>query len=372
MTKSKILLIRSRYTDPAIRKVAQTLHEADYEVILLIWDRSGKMSTSPMKSDYTIKYFSYPAPQDKISAVFYFPIWWAYELFYLLKMNPDIIHACDLDSLYPAIISKILRKQSFVYQIYDFYANHLINGSFQLIRNTIRYFIASIEKFGIGFSDLLILVDESRYEEVKGASIKNIIYLYNTPEDCFDQKTLNAVKCSKNEIVIFYAGYISRMRGIGDIIAAVEDIENVKLILAGPIDDKTILDNTSDKIQYIGWLTYKELIDKTKDADILFRFSDPTHPETKFASPNKLFESMMCGKPIIVTDQSSMANIVRKENYGLVVPYGDINAIKHAIFSLKNDPDMCKRLGSNGRRAYEQKYSWNIMKNRLIEAYNQL
>jgi glycosyltransferase involved in cell wall biosynthesis len=374
MTTPRVLLIRSRYTDPAIRKVAQALHQAGYDVELLIWDRSGKMLTSSLKSDYVIKYFSFSAPEDKISAIFYFPIWWIYELFYLLKVNPDVIHACDLDSLYPAIISKILRKQFFVYMIYDFYANNLPNGSLQLIRNMVRYIVASIEKYGISFSDLLILVDDSRFEEVKGANIKKLIYLYNTPEDFVNLKTLSTAKSTKTETIIFYAGYISRIRGISDIIAAVEDIEDVKLILAGSIVDEKILENTvNKKIQYIGWIpTYEELIAKTEEADILFRFSDPKHPKTKFESPNKLFESMMCGKPIIVTDQSSMANIVRKENCGLVVSYGDINAIKHAILSLKNDPDLCKRLGYNGRRAYEQKYNWNIMKKRLIEAYNQL
>lgn len=373
MTMPRILLIRSRYTDPAIRKVAQALHQAGYEVTLLIWDRSGKMSNSPMKSDYVIKYFCFPAPQDKISAIFYFPIWWAYELFYLLKVNPDIIHACDLDSLYPAIISKILRKQSLVYMIYDFYANNLPNGSFQLIRNTVRPIVSSIEKFGIGFSELLILVDESRYEEVEGAKIKNLIYLYNSPEDSSARKALNSVKCSKNGIVIFYAGNISYIRGISDIITAVKDIEDVKLILAGPIIDEAILDNIVDeKVQYIGWIpTYEELIAKTKEADILFRFSDPTHPKTKFESPNKLFEAMMCRKPIIVSDQSSMAEIVRKEKCGIVIKYGNIHEIKEAITQLKSQK-LREMLGDNGRDAYEHKYGWEIMRVRLINQYEYL
>jgi hypothetical protein len=39
---------------------------------------------------------------------------------------------------------------------------------------------------------------------------------------------------------------------------------------------------------------------------------------------------------------------------------------------LKNDPALCKRLGENGRKAYETKYSWKIMEERLLEVYEKL
>jgi glycosyltransferase involved in cell wall biosynthesis len=81
---------------------------------------------------------------------------------------------------------------------------------------------------------------------------------------------------------------------------------------------------------------------------------------------------MMCGKPIITNDKTSMAGIVHAENCGLIVPYGDISAIKNAIIMLKEDPDLCNLLGANGRRAYEQKYSWTIMEKRLLAVYERL
>lgn len=370
----KVLLIRSRNTDPAIRKVAHALYQEGYDVTLLIWERNGKCLTSFDCCGYRSEYFLFPAPQDKFSAIFYLPIWWAYELFYLLKVNPDIIHACDFDAQYPAIISKILKRQYLVYMIYDFYANNLPNGSFQWIRNMVRYFVALIERFGIGFSDLLILTDESRYEEVKGAKIKSIIYMYNTPEEIYKQKNLEVHSGSENKITIFYAGIINNHRGIQDMIAAVKDIENVILILAGPLIDRAILDNNTDKkVRYIGWIpTYEELINKTNEADILFRFSDPNHPKTKYESPNKLFEAMMCGKPIIVSGCSSMATIVQEEKCGIVIKYGNIQEIRGAILKLIINPKIREELGNNGKIAYGQKYAWFIMRKRLVCAYHQM
>jgi glycosyltransferase involved in cell wall biosynthesis len=370
-TLKKILIIRARYTDSAIRKVARSLHQEGYDVTLLIWDRSGKRSLSGEKNDYNIDYFYFRAPQDKLSVIFFLPIWWVYELFYIFKINPDIIHACDFDTQYPAIVAKIVRNKHFVYMIYDFYANGLPNGKFQWIRNSIRSVVANIEKIGIGFADLLILVDESRIEEVKGARINKLIFLYNAPDEINTEKKQKNANTSENLIVIFYAGIIHEQRGISDMITAVNDIENVELILAGHVANKAIItDKINEKIKFIGWIpTYEEIIEKTTEADILFRFSDPNHPKTKYESPNKLFEAMMCGKPIIVSDNSAMATIVRQNNCGIVVPYGDVDAIKGAIHTLKCDPDLRKKFGENGKKAYDQKYSWKIMEKRLVKAY---
>ena len=80
----------------------------------------------------------------------------------------------------------------------------------------------------------------------------------------------------------------------------------------------------------------------------------------------------MCAKPIIVSDNSSMAVIVRNEKCGIVIPYEDTEAIKKAIICLIDDVDYRERLGNNGRKAYENKYSWTIMEQRLRDAYDSL
>jgi len=159
-------------------------------------------------------------------------------------------------------------------------------------------------------------------------------------------------------------------------IKAIKDLNGVRLIIAGIGSDSEMVEKYArkcKKIQYIGWVpSYEGIIKKTLEADILFRFSDPKIPKTKYESPNKLFEAMMCGKPIIVTEGASMSDIVKNVNCGLVVPYGDTNAIKEAISRLRSDLELCQLLGRNGRRAYKEKYSWDIMEERLINAYKGL
>ena len=371
----RVTLVRARAIDPTPNKWVKTLSQNGYDVKLLVWDRQNTLSTK--ESDgYTICKFNLKAPYDKFTVFLYLPIWWIYEFLFLLKDKCNVIHAYDLDTLIPAIPAKLIKRIQLCYTVGDFYANNLPDGRFQLARRLIRSLVAWVEKIGIGFAEILFLVDESRYEEVRGARINKLTYIYNSPPDYFDVNQTKKLRNASEETTLFYGGVINRLRGMQFIARAIQGLDGVRLILAGAVHDEAFLENyvlTSRKIQYLGWLSsYEDIIKETLEADILFRFSDPKIPKTKYESPNKLFEAMMCGKPIIVSDGSSMAEIVRAENCGLVVPYGDVDAIREAVLKLKNDSQLCQTLGQNGRRAYENRYSWKIMQRRLLDSYRQL
>lgn len=365
----KVTLIRSRAIDPAINKIAETLSENGYDVKLLVWDR-----TSIKKVDCHNKYITYKcnikAPYDKLTVLFYLPFWWLYEFIFLLKDDSKIIHACDLDTLIPAIFVKFIKRVKIFYFIYDFTADTLPRK----IPSIIRRFVAFTEKFLIRFTQILFLVDECRYEQVKGAKINMIEYIYNSPPHYLFHEATQKSKTEK--MTIFYAGTLHKTRGLNYIIRAVEDMDNVRLIIGGIGPEKSLFEDLPldlmSKIHYIGYIPYKKVIEETLESDILFAFYDPNIINNRYASPNKLFEAMMCGKPIIVNSEAAASRIVSTENCGLIVPYGDVGAIREAILKLKNDPDLRMKLGANGRNAYEKKYGWEIMKQKILNAYNAL
>ncbi|NKQ39272.1 MAG: glycosyltransferase family 4 protein [Methanosarcinales archaeon] len=370
----KVILIRGRAIDPAVNKIAKSLSQNGHEVKLLVWDRQNTLKIKNNEG-YEINRFNFKASYDKLTSVFYYPIWWIYIFFFLMREKYDVIHACDLDTLLPAIIVKIIKKKKLCYTIYDFYANNLPDGQFSFMRKAVRSLVASVEKFGIEFTEVLFLVDESRYEQVKSAKINKVVYIYNSPPDYLDTK-YKQNSSDRVEIVIFYAGAIHRSRGIEHMIKAIEYLNNVKLIIAGTGPHKDLLENltqkTKDRIEPMGWIPYEEVIANSLNADILFAFYDPQIPANRYASPNKLFEAMMCGKPIITNAETTATKIVETENCGVVVPYGDVEAIKDTILKLKNNADLRERLGKNGRRAYEERYGWGIMEERLLKAYANL
>ncbi len=240
------------------------------------------------------------------------------------------------------------------------------------IPTAVRNLATFIERVSIAFTDILFLITESFEEALKGARIKKVVYIYNSPEDYSDME-LRAKTTS--EICIFYGGSIASVRGIKDMIDAISDVDGIKFVLAGSELDKDIVKYGMaklDEFEYLGFIPHKEVIRRSLAADILFIFGDPKFISLRHGTPNKLFEAMMCAKPIIVNDGAPMSRIVRGEGCGIVVPYGDVDAIKEAVQRLKNDPELRQRLGRNGRKAYESHYSWKIMENRLISAYKEI
>ncbi len=376
----KVTLIRGRGIEPGINKIARALATHGYSVKLLIWDRDG-VAQSYNAALYRTYKCTIRAPYDRPAALLYLPLWWAYELVFLLRDDSDVIHASDLDTLPPAIIAKLIRKRKLCYFIYDFIADNLPDGRFQGLRQRIRRFVAHVERTGIGFADVLFLVDESRFEEVDVAHINKLYYVYNSPIDYVAKLHARAAgtspRMSADEMVVFYAGAMHGSRGLNYMFDAVSGVEGVRLKVAGPItDNDRVLDELNrigNKAQYLGFLpAYDDVIRETLKADLLFRFEDPRFPKTKYASPVKLFEAMMCGKPIIVSDASAMANIVRKERCGAVVPYGDVPALIDALKTCREDPQLRAELGNNGRKAYEERYSWAIMEERVLSGYRSL
>jgi len=200
----KVILVRGRAIDPNINKFAEILARNGHEVKLLVWDRQHNLKDN-FTNEYTVCKFNLITSYDKPIALLYIPIWWIYQILFLLKNKADVIHACDLDTLIPAIFIKIVKRVKLYYIIYDFYANNLPNGKFNLIRNLIRRIVAFVEKTSIHFVDFLFLTDESLSNEMDISRIHNLTFVFNSPNDYFPNKEIK-VSLDKGKINIVYIG----------------------------------------------------------------------------------------------------------------------------------------------------------------------
>jgi glycosyltransferase involved in cell wall biosynthesis len=77
------------------------------------------------------------------------------------------------------------------------------------------------------------------------------------------------------------------------------------------------------------------------------------------AVPSKIYGIMAAGIPVIavVPQESEIAMIVQEEDCGIVVCPGDLNGLINAIVDIQLNEDKRKRMGSNGRKAFEEKYA---------------
>lgn len=370
MMMKKVFLIRSHPIDPDVRieKEAKVLTNAGYSVTIIGWGRYGKnVSRVQQKEGYSIERFLFKAPWGK-RVVIFLPIWFIFEFIRLKKNDWDVLHAADFDTLLPALFLAKIRKKPIIYDIFDFYSEQILHP--KILNKVIKHF----ESFFLQFADVIIIVDPSRLKQLGLNKTPLLEIIYNSPPDFFKKNPPTNLKYD-NYFRIFYAGVLSPDRDFLSLINAGLEFDNVIIEIAGygfyEKEIRTLAKNNS-RISFLGQIPYEKVIEKTIQSDLLFALYDPKMPNNQYASPNKLFEAMMCGKPILISDETNMANIVKEENCGLIIPFGDLNAIKKALFNLIYTPDLCKKLGDNGRKAYESKYNWGIMEQKLLKVYAQV
>lgn len=81
------------------------------------------------------------------------------------------------------------------------------------------------------------------------------------------------------------------------------------------------------------------------------------------AVPSKIYGIMAAGVPVIamVPQQSEIAYIIREENCGFIVDPGDVDGLIDAVMELKSDEQLRQKMGINGRKAFEQKYTTKVI-----------
>jgi len=186
----------------------------------------------------------------------------------------------------------------------------------------------------------------------------------------------NTSDWSKKLNEVAYVGDISKIRGIEEIILAMNDTHGVKLNLAGKFGDKSLEDKVKNQQ---AWLRVNELgfLNRQQVNEVLAKSKAglvTLYPVINYmdALPVKMFEYMAAGIPVIASNFPLWHEIVEGNQCGICVNPLDTNAISKAIqYFVENSID-AERMGKNGRRAVEEKYNWLIEEKKLLRLYEGL
>lgn len=149
------------------------------------------------------------------------------------------------------------------------------------------------------------------------------------------------------------------------------------LEILGPPGDPAYLERlkglaAEKDVRFRGALPDEEVIERLGKAMALVH---PTPVDaTGSAGANELFglvlvEAMARGCPVIASDAASLPEIVTPEVNGLLVPPNRPEAIREAILRLQGDPDLWARLSEGARRTVEERFIWDRVAERCLEAY---
>ena len=363
----KVVIVRSclETLTPRAFKNAQTLAAEGYEVTVLAWDREAENPKSEDREGYHARRFRFKAPYGP-KVLLYLPIWWCFEFFWLMGHHWDVVHAMDFDTAPPAVLAAKLKGKPVIYELADVYEDMIV------LSPLLRRISITIDKIFMRLARAMIISDEARVEELGGIPNDNLVVIYNSPPDLFGKP---AAPRTGDRFTIFYSGVLSeeRLANLDKVASAIRDLDGVRLVIAGYGNQDEEMGKwvreTPDKIQFVGRLSYIEALEEAMVADLIISLYDPVVLNTRYASANKLFEAMMCGKPVLMSKGTAMSDIVDKENSGILVDSRNVEELKAAIIKLKEAPELCQQLGANGREAYEQRYNWEVMRKRLLGLY---
>jgi len=297
--------------------------------------------------------------------VFFFPVFWIWVFMKLVIHKPKIVTACDLDTVFPCYVYKKLFRKKLVLYVFDRYALTFIPKKFNLLFSAVN----AIEESYSNRSDVLITVAEKVLSTFKKKP-KHCAILLNSPED---HNYGNKEKYQKQRTFkIVYGGHIMRDRSLENICSAITDLENVEFYMHGLLIDKKLLDEISllPNVKYKGYLTNSDEYYKSiMMADVMIAVYSPGNASYIITMHNKTYEAMMCGIPIIT---NLSAEFVKDLGFGIIVDYGNVEQIRSAIITLRDNHKLCETLGNNGRKAYLEKYNWKIAEKELYKICDNL
>ena len=374
--KKTIYYIRSTsiINDSRASKEITSLMNNGFNVVVLGWDRDSRIKDydNVYLGDKRINtiFFKYKAKYGEsistIKGLFFFQKW----LYKQLKEDInkyDYIHACDFDCGYMAY--KIAKKynKKLIYDMYDYYVDsrpmpYLIKKNIEKRENSI-----------INFSDISIICGEWRKKQIKGTHPKKLIVIHNTPNINY-KESKKIIKSNSKKIKVAYVGVFQDNRLLLELLDKFKKNNDYELHIGGfGIYENQISDvaNQNDNIYYYGSLKYDQVLSLEADCDVLFATYNPIIQNHKYSAPNKVYEAMALGKPIIVCKNTGIDELVSKNNTGFVIDYS-ADEFFSVLDKYKNNKKLLNVISKNAKKTYKEKYSWNLMEKQLINSYKDL
>ena len=289
-----------------------------------------------------------------------------------LDINADIYHFHDPE-LIPVGLRLVKKGKKAIYDIHedvprDIKSKDWIPGIF---RNLIAWWFEIYENRSARRLTALVTATpfiNDRFQKLNSNS-------YNINNYPIINELDKEASWTTKEKAVCYIGEITTIRGAVEMVEAMINVDG-KLYLAGSYEFNTLKDKLSgmdsySKVEDLGFIdrkTYASILAKSMAGLVIF------HPESNHinSQPNKIFEYMSAGVPVIGSNFPLWRQILEKDECGICIDPMDTEAIGNAISRLLHDPVLAEKLGNKGRELVRQKYNWEMEKQKLLELYRSL
>lgn len=358
-----VSVINDLTTDQRVARTCSLLHESGFNVILI--GRILPKSISLNQRPYLIKRFKI----WKNKGSFFYLFFNIRLFFYLLFKKVDVLFANDLDTLLANTLVSIFRRKPLIYDSHEFFLGVPEIQNRKFVKKT----WSIIQTFCFKHIDSFITVNDSIANLYKKSFNKEIQVVRNVPMpldiECFSSR--NELGLPENRFIIIMQGAgINVDRGYEEAIQSLQYLDNVLLLIIGSgdvIDELKQLSislKLTDKVTFISKIPYSEMMKYTSVANVGLTLDKSLNINYKLSLPNKLFDYINAGIPVVGSDLIEVKNIIDSYHIGIVVDEVTPIKIANAIKQLSENFDVYELYKNNSREAAKS-LNWNVEKKKL-------
>lgn len=338
--------------EPRVKNYLRYFNEHKIEYHVIAWNRNGTA-----QEDENITFFQRRAEYGKRIANIPNKIaWMMFAVREIWKRRKDckIIHACDIDAVLPALFAGKIAGKKVIFDIFDWISSLTGKGAVYKI-------IEWLQNYAYSHADAVILCEEERKSQSK-ASNNKVLVLPNIPDNKtkLDEKTLEKINEQKKEydFTISYVGVFDKDRGLENLLECMAQNPNVLLNIAGFGVLEADVTQYAEKYPNIcnwGRVEYEVGQAIMQNSDLIAAMYYLTSPLHKYAAPNKYYESLLLGVPMITTENTLVGSKAKRYDTGFVIDES-LEGIKTLLSEpeLKTQIEMKKK---NCKKVWEEVYS---------------
>ena len=293
--------------------------------------------------------------------------------FLLLFTKADVLLANDLDSLLANYLVGRIKNKPLVFDSHEYFTEvpELIHRpQVQKVWKKIEQFIVPKIKNAYTVCDSIADLFKQEY----GTDFKVV---RNVPLARNNVTIPDNKKIKDTRKIILYQGALNIGRGLPQLLDTMQYIDGALLLIAGDGDIAEELKSQAaklklnDKVRFLGKLPLEEVNHITKQAHLGLSIEEDMGLNYRFALPNKLFDYIQAGVPVMVSNLPEMAKIVSKYNLGLILQSHDPKIMSGTITEALTNTDLRKIWKENLQRAASE-FIWEKEELILKEIFGNL
>ncbi len=348
-------------TDIRTSKTCRSLSRLGFEMHFVGWDRRPAVEKEIGCGRARLHILRYATKYGRNSWVGYL-LYSIYVLFNLLRIRPDTVVCVNEE---PALIVLPFRKilyRRLVCELYDGIVERCGEK-----RSRISSLIIWYGNFIRRAADKIIVTDERRLE-LLGPHCAKAVVIGNFPEDPGDTVTA-LFPTGKTKIYVY--GSLSLSRGLQEILAAAERVDDVEIISAGWLYDRFATETLikHPKVTYVGIVSGIEALRLAARCDAVFSYYAPTNKNNIYASPNKIYDALSVGRPIIINSETVVSRWVVENRYGWSCRYDDLAALSQILQMIRGARPGLADFTARARKDFKNLYRWEKIETLLASAY---